>query len=680
MTDAISPIAPPNQNGAAPAPFLTHPRPRRRALHWLLLILILWLATFLRVWQLDTLPPGLHYDEAFNGTMARDVLRGNNRPIFFTPNFGEEPLHIYTEALLFAFIGESGWTIRLVSAVFGILFVAALYACARAFFPQSDWLALIAAFIAATLYWAINFSRIGIETNGLPMLITLSATALVYAYKKMTWRWVIGAGFLMSATLYTYLASRLWLPAVFLWFLYLVLVHRSHVRAHFPKWFVMGLVAILTLAPLLVFFVANPTALNGRAGTVFTPEFIILNLQRVVRGFFWLGDSDPRDNLIGRPALDIILAPLFVIGFILSLTRYRKPLYAFLLIWFGVMLLPTLLSELAPNFRRAIGALPAIILFCALGLEWLATKLLSLKFARAHPIFKPITVALLSLALVVSAYWSAYAYFVTWASGTGLFYSFDAGLLHVARALAARPAGEPIYITPAYAEHYTMIWALNGRPVSAFDGRFILVLPDSSRAATYGIIVHEDPLTQAALNQSFAHPQVLEEYSDAAGKPYSSLLHLPPNSRIQNATPAFSPIQVGDFATLINAKAASPHVRGDSILIETQWQVIRPAPKNYTVSVQLHGPTNPADGSNVWAQQDKQPGSGTYPTTQWQPGQTIFDKFVLKIPDNAPAGAYSVQVVMYLLETGERVTLTTADSTAIADNLLTIHTFTLESK
>ena len=27
---------------------------------------------------------------------------GNNRPIFFIPNFGEEPLHIYTEALLFS--------------------------------------------------------------------------------------------------------------------------------------------------------------------------------------------------------------------------------------------------------------------------------------------------------------------------------------------------------------------------------------------------------------------------------------------------------------------------------------------------------------------------------------------------------------------------------------------------
>lgn len=133
MTTAVNQIAPPQKTDAGDAP-ASQTSVLPRVVRWAILSVILWLALFLRVWQLDTLPPGLHYDEAFNGVMARDVLRGVQRPIFFTANFGEEPLHMYVEAGVFALLGESPWSIRLTSAFFGVLFVAAVYACARAFF------------------------------------------------------------------------------------------------------------------------------------------------------------------------------------------------------------------------------------------------------------------------------------------------------------------------------------------------------------------------------------------------------------------------------------------------------------------------------------------------------------------------------------------------------------------
>ncbi len=642
------------------------------------MILILWLALFLRVWQLDVLPPGLHYDEAFNGTMARNVLRGIERPIFFTANFGEEPMHIYTEAILFSIVGESPWTIRLVSAIFGVIFVAALYACARAFFPRSDWIALVSAFLAATLYWAINFSRIGIESNSLPMMLTLSAVALAHAYRKMSWGWVIGAGFLLGATVYTYLASRLWLIAVLLWFAYLALFHRTALRTNFSKWLAIAAVALLTLAPLIFFFLQNPVALSGRSGTVFTPETFLLNLARTAGMFFVAGDLDPRDNLPGRPALDMLLAIFFVIGLVLSLARFRKPFCAFLVIWFVVMSLPSALTEFAPNFRRAIGAMPAAILFCALGVEWIRSKIST--FNLQPLAWKYAAFFVLAGILAVSAFWSARAYFVDWAGGTGLFYSFDAGLLHAGRALAARPADEQLYLTPDYDQHYTVIWALDGRHLSSFDGRRALVLPDSSRAATYGIIAVEDARTQSALGQAFAGSELPLIITNAGeNRTYATLLTFPKGSRLEESIPKSVLARADAFAALTKAELLAPtFAREEKVQVELQWRAAKSAPQNYTVSVQLIGPPNPATGSRLWAQHDEQPAAGTYPTMDWQPGEEILETYTLKIPRDAPAGSYQIQVGMYLLETGERVPLFQENGTRIENDALIIGSFDLK--
>lgn len=654
------------QDGASSAPFLTRAHIQRR----FLMVGILWLALFLRVWQLNVLPPGLHYDEAFNGTVAREVLRAVHRPIFFTENFGEEPLHMYSEAILFEFLGESPWTIRLVSATFGVIFVAAVYACARAFFPRADRLAPVAAFLAATLYWAVNFSRIGIETNSLPALLTLSAAALAHAYRKMSWGWVAGAGFLIGATMYTYLAARLWLVAVSVWFVYLIIFYRGQVRAHFSRWVALGILALVTLAPLALFFIENPVAFTGRAGTVFTPERFFSNLTHTAGMFFLSGDMDPRDNLPGRPALDMLLSLFFSAGLVYSLVRFRKPFYGLLLIWLVVMCLPSALTEFAPNFRRAIGALPATILLCAVGVEWLWARVRRVPYPA---LVRAAQVAILA-ALALSAFWSARAYFVEWASGTGLFYSFDAGLLEVGEALAARPPEERLYLTPDYDQHYTVLWALDGRPVSSFDGRRALVLEDSGRAATYGIITHEDRVTQDALTQYGVPTKPLQNFMDAAGGAYATILTTAPYKRSDTTKIA----SVDDLAELRSAIITPPGVvQGDTLTVSLEWFALKPAERNFTVSVQLIGPPNPATDSALWAQEDKQPAGGTYPTTAWRTGESILETYTLKIPLEAPQGQYKIQVGMYLLETNERVPFFDATGTRTENDALTIDTLVL---
>ena len=80
---------------------------------FLLLLVILLIASFFRLWQLDTIPPGLYPDEAINGNEALS----NPWKVFYPENNGREGLFINLISLSFSIFGISIWSLRIVPAV-----------------------------------------------------------------------------------------------------------------------------------------------------------------------------------------------------------------------------------------------------------------------------------------------------------------------------------------------------------------------------------------------------------------------------------------------------------------------------------------------------------------------------------------------------------------------------------
>lgn len=633
-----------------------------KLLRWGLLLAILLLAAFLRLYRLDVTPPGFHYDEAFNALQARDVLNGANRPVFFTGNFGEEPMQMYVEAAVFAVAGQSPWSARLSNVILGLLLVPALYFAGRALFPDRPIVALLASFVAATSYWSINFSRLGIETNSLPWILTLSAGALATAESKRDRKWGIAAGILVGATVYTYLASRLWPVAVALWAGYLLISHRAEMGVRLRIWMLVAAAAVLVAAPLLIFFIANPLAVTGRSGQVLNPTQLGANLVKTAAMYFLAGDTDPRDNLPGRAALDPFLALLFFIGIVVSIARARRREYAFILIWLLVMSLPSALTDFAPNFRRAIGALPSLALVCGVGAEWVW----SLRRARVFSRGGSLAVTwLLSLSLIAgfasSAYSSTHDYFEVWAGDPGLFYSFDAGLLNIGQLFASRPRGEQLCLSPDYYDHPTLLWALNSRPFASFDGRRVAVLPNSALPATCAIITYEDQTF--SLPDFIPRSERLTTIYDLTGKEYARVLYLP-----AGAVPKISPqykidASVGQVVRVAGYDLARSGTRID---LRVYWQPDRALDKDYTVFVHLLD----ASGSRLLSQDDTQPGRGTYPTSRWQGGETIIDRYELGMPPDMAPRPLQIELGMYLLSTQARLPIWIDGQEAEGDRLL----------
>ena len=130
------------------------------------------IAAFFRLWRLDEVPPGFQFDEAYNAADALRVLAGE-RPLFFEANGGREALHVYLIAPFVAVLGPGPFALHLASALIGIVTVALSYLLLRKLLPAGDGSAALAALLLAVSYWHVHFSRYGIRAILLPLLLVL---------------------------------------------------------------------------------------------------------------------------------------------------------------------------------------------------------------------------------------------------------------------------------------------------------------------------------------------------------------------------------------------------------------------------------------------------------------------------------------------------------------------------
>lgn len=91
---------------------------------------------------------------------------------------------------------------------------------------------------------------------------------------------------------------------------------------------------------------------------------------------------------------------------------------------------------------------------------------------------------------------------------------------------------------------------------------------------------------------------------------------------------------------------------GESLHLTLYWQVLAPLEENYTVFVHLLD-----EEGRIWGQQDSQPLAGFYPTSFWDEGEIVRDEYQLRIDPQAPGGEYEIVVGIYLLATGERLSI-----------------------
>ncbi len=437
---------------------------------------IILLAFLLRTWDLDRLPPGLFFDEAYNGIDANLVIAGIARPLFFAGNNGREPFFIYLQSAAIAMLGASSYSLRIVAAFAGVLTVPVIAILARQMLacavssPALNYsqprkllaqAMLIAAAALSVSYWHMSLSRLGFRAILLPLFSALMVYYLARARQLDRRRDFILAGIWLGLAQYTYVSARL-LPLVIAGFVVLELLlslrrkSTADITARLVNAGMMAAMALFVAAPLLWTFWQQPELVTARTGdvSIFVAESAVApgtpmerldrNLRSIVGAFFISGDLNPRHNLPNRPINDAVLAVLFTAGVIASLATLQRPEHRLLLLWFVVMLTPSIFSLESPHWLRMAGALPPLVILYAIGAQAIAAALT--RWVKPTHVLASILAAV----VLISGTSTAYSYFSQWAQLPILRSAFDVDQYEqakIVRALLAEEDAPPILLT-----------------------------------------------------------------------------------------------------------------------------------------------------------------------------------------------------------------------------------------
>ena len=619
---------------------------------WIALVAVTLLAAVLRMYQLGVVPPGFQFDEAFNAIDAQQVLAGN-RPLFLPANAGREVIYTYWQAFLVFLFGLNVRTLRLASALFGILAVPVTYILLRMMLRRcSRAIALFTSLVLATSLWHIHFSHYGIRVIMMPVVFSLAFGAFWLGYhadrKQIRLAAYVVSGLFIGLSVWTHPTGRLAPIVVLLYTLWLLWQEpesrRFRVTSPVGGLLLSGVVAFVVFLPLGLEFAAHPEFFIGHASevSIFAERVsgesplatLGENALRVAGMFAVAGDREWTHNLAGRPVFDLLMAAVFFVGLaIWGLRVYRGASRAsseapdadalvLLAVWAIVMLLPSVFSEAAPNYSRTLPALPALFLATGLGLTWVS--------GLRGP-FQHAGVVIAALILVFSGSRSAYDYFVAFPAQEDVYYVYDADKLDALEYLAGLTDGNQVYLSQLWGNHHATVAMLRGElGVKSLDTSDTLVLPPEGKGAIYAF-----PSEQVERAEQLAELWTgieVRQIPDDYGTTLLHLVEVPPGMAQslpeRYGSMRFSPAAFERAPDLAGQYAAEPDKQ-----ITLLWEADEELDVSLTSYVHLIDP----DGRRV-AQVDKLPGNGSYRTDDWTVGELVLDRYYPAMIDPCAAG------------------------------------------
>ena len=607
------------------------------------MVLCLLVAAALRLPNLPTAPPVLHYDEAANALLSADIGLRGDLPIFISSYTGKEVFFFYLAGMMMRLVGESVFALRLTAAFVGTLTVAATYWLGREMLADRR-IAILAAALLAVSFWHVLFSRLGFRAVTQPFLQAITIAALFRGLRRENGRWLIVGGIFFGLTAYTYLAARLF-PLLLLLGLTPILFNRSSFRLRWRQLALFAGAAFLVLLPLLIYFIIHPDAFWVRIGQVApgsdAPGLSLWDsLLRSWGMFFLRGDLFWRFNLPGKPLFNWLWGGLLVVGWIISILRWRRFPYdwqrsAIALLVFNplVMILPTALAinELVPSNLRAIGLIPFIFFLPAIGVVILFHDI-ERRFGRPPVTFAVLFVAL--LLLLSGGLATEQAYFDQWAGETTLFFESDGDLATVSRFLDETDlADSTVYVAAQHYRHPTVAFLSEEyERVKWLPGSDALVFPASGGALV--VYPFNSPAPAWAMPYLDLAQRVDRQFEGSPKDAYEAykLLEMPVPALIEQVD-----IDFGGTVTLSGYEIAAAEA-GSELHLTLAWQVENPPAADYMPFVQLE---------DSWGHRWSQVESFAYPAEQWERGETILQHVALPVPPGAPPGKYRLRIGLF---------------------------------
>ncbi len=364
----------------------------------IIILLILTLATLLRIYRLKDYPSGFFCDEASIGYNAFTILHfgadeyGEKYPLYFRA-FGEykNPLYIYCTAPFVWMFGLDEFSTRLPAALFGILTVFFTFLLFREMF--SVRVGVLAALLLAISNWHIHFSRIAFELISLPCFFTLGLYLLYRGTVRRSSCIYFGAA-VMGLSCYTYGTARVFIPLFLLGYAILFLKYFSKRKLALSLAVVIFTAAVYPLARYNIKYPGRAMARFGQISIFKKPkasrEYAEHFWENYKKHFSWSflfenGDLVKRHSVPGRGELYRADIPLYILGLLVLIFGFRRECFL-LLWWLALFPVAASITTQVPSATRSIVAIPVLPGIAAVGLAFIFKHL----FTHRHIIIKVI--------------------------------------------------------------------------------------------------------------------------------------------------------------------------------------------------------------------------------------------------------------------------------------------------
>lgn len=379
----------------------------------LLLVVILFIATFLRFWQLGDNPATLYWDEAAIGLDALSISQTgrdiNNQP-WLSPVFGsygdfKAPVLIWLTSLTVGAFGLNPLAVRLPVAIFSVFSVLLAYLLVKEFLnfeskpKHKGLMPLLTALVLAISPWSTHFGRIGLESS---LSVAFLLLALLFFFKGLrgkSWLLIVST-FWASLAVYSYYSLRLIVPLLCLG---LLVIFWQQVKTK-KTWLLASMIFfVLSMVPMLTspyyarsqdYRLNNNNLVHHRQAIaessyylekydselwarlvyhryVFVARDFMLNMsEHFSADFLFLrGDQNLRQHSGYFGEFFLVAAPFFYLGVFLLLLNWRSNLSKFLLLLLFLAPIPAALVYEVPHASRAIYLFIPFAILIAWGLQ-----------------------------------------------------------------------------------------------------------------------------------------------------------------------------------------------------------------------------------------------------------------------------------------------------------------------
>ncbi len=364
----------------------------------IILVLIVLFGSYLRLANLGSNPNGLYVDEAATGVNAWSILQigkdeyGKDFPLAFR-FFGSytPPLYTYLTSQVMRFNGLSVYSIRLTSAISGILLIVVFFLILKSLDGFGFRITLLTATaLFAIVPWAIFYSRIGYEVNLAFLLYSLGVLFLALSLRKSL-NLIPGLIFLSLST-NAYHSERLLAHLTVI--LFLIIFKKELLIRENIKIFILGFACylIILIPQLLIFFTPANTnrgfglfyadAVIRQAHQInFLPMFLSAPLAFFreffsqyfsyfsPRNLFFQGDSDLQRSIPEASVFYWWMAVFYVVGLFNLVKSIKVKTSKFIVIILMLAPIPAALTGDPFSTQRSLPLLLPLMLVMSLGLD-----------------------------------------------------------------------------------------------------------------------------------------------------------------------------------------------------------------------------------------------------------------------------------------------------------------------